>query len=70
MRFCVFSSDPRYEYYQKGEIKAGYWNPEGLPRWVSTNSDGWRDLLRRVAIWEGYDQDFQAMSLIRPAPPC
>lgn len=30
MRFCVFSSDPLYKYYQKGEIKPRYWNPEGI----------------------------------------
>ena len=27
MRFCVFSSDPLYKYYEKGEIKPRYWNP-------------------------------------------
>ena len=30
MKFCVFSSDPLYKYYEKGEIKERYWNPEGL----------------------------------------
>lgn len=30
MKFCVFSSDPLYKYYQKGEIKPRYWNPEGI----------------------------------------
>ena len=30
MNFCVFSSDPLYKYYDKGEIKPRYWNPEDL----------------------------------------
>ena len=30
MRLCVFSSDPLFKYYEKGEVKKRYWNPEGL----------------------------------------
>jgi glycosyltransferase involved in cell wall biosynthesis len=30
MKFCVFSSDPLYKYYEKGEIKQRYWNPLDL----------------------------------------
>jgi glycosyltransferase involved in cell wall biosynthesis len=30
MKLCVFSSDPLYKYYEKGEIKARYWNPEDM----------------------------------------
>lgn len=30
MRFCVFSGDPLYKYYQKGELRTRYWNPKDL----------------------------------------
>jgi glycosyltransferase involved in cell wall biosynthesis len=30
MKFGVFSSDPLFKYYQKGEVKPRYWNPENL----------------------------------------
>jgi glycosyltransferase involved in cell wall biosynthesis len=30
MKFCVFSSDPLYKYYEKGELKRRYWNPENI----------------------------------------
>lgn len=29
-RLVVFPNDPIYKYYQKGEIKAGYWNPGNM----------------------------------------
>ena len=30
MKFCVLSSDPLYKYFEKGEIKPRYWNPEEI----------------------------------------
>ena len=30
MKFCVVSSDPLFKYYEKGEIKPRYWNPQGM----------------------------------------
>ena len=29
-RFIVFPGDPLYKYFEKGEIKLRYWNPQNM----------------------------------------